>query len=265
MKRLFEIFCCIFVLCLSTNTLSANPLRLVTTTSTENSGLADYLVTAFSEQTGIQVHVVAVGTGKAIAIAKNGDADAILVHSEKDELEFIEQGYGVMRHPVMYNDFIVVGPQSLNNPVTVKDAFKAIAESENIFISRGDNSGTHKKEITIWQRSDVKPQGNWYRETGQGMGKSLQIANELQAYILTDRGTWLAQNENQPLSLEVVFERDELLFNPYSVIAVNPEKFSHVNFDAAQTWIDWLISPAAQKLIGEFKIGEQQLFFPDSD
>ena len=245
-------------LCLAEN------LRLVTTTSTDNSGLIDYLITEFTEETGINVHIVAVGTGKALAIARNGDADIILVHSKPDELDFVAQGYGVERINVMYNDFILVGPTAIREADSITPVLKAIAASEDLFISRGDDSGTHKKELQLWRTAGIVPHGSWYRESGQGMGKTLQIASELDAYTLTDRGTWLAQNANQLLRLQIIFEGDEKLFNPYSVIAVNPEKFKYTNFDAANQFIEWLTSAKGQDLIADFEVDGQPLFFPSA-
>ena len=259
MKRVVQIILTFFIL--SMNVHASDVLRLVTTTSTDNSGLTDYLIERFKTETGINVHTVAVGTGKALAIAKNGDADAILVHSKADELEFVEQGYGLQRFDVMYNDFIIVGPTAFSKTSSVQDVLAQIKSTESLFLSRGDDSGTHKKEQALWRQAGINPQGRWYRESGQGMGKTLQIASELDAYALTDRGTWLAQNANQSSNLQVVYEGDEQLFNPYGIIAVNPEKFSHVNIDAAQIFINWLLSEQGQKLITEFKINGQQLFF----
>ena len=260
MTRVIQIVLTFFIL--SMNVHANEVLRLVTTTSTDNSGLTDYLIKQFKTETGINVHTVAVGTGKALTIAKNGDADAILVHSRVDELEFVQQGYGLQRFDVMYNDFIIVGPSAFNGISSVRDVLVQIKSTESLFLSRGDDSGTHKKEQALWRQAGINPQGLWYRESGQGMGKTLQIASELDAYALTDRGTWLAQNANQSSNLQVVYEGDEQLFNPYGIIAVNPEKFSHVNIGAAQVFINWLLSEQGQKLIAEFKINGQQLFFP---
>ena len=265
MKSPFKFITFIFLILVNLPAVSANTLRLVTTTSTENSGLTDFLITKFTNETDIQVHVVSVGTGKALAIARNGDADIILVHSKTDEVEFVEQGFGLERHAVMYNDFIVVGPAPVEQAKSLKWLLKHIADSNALFISRGDDSGTHKKELALWQQFGINPHGDWYRESGQGMGKTLQIADELQAYTLTDRGTWLAQYNNRPLSLGIVFENDETLFNPYSAIVINPEKFPHVNVQAALRFIHWLVSPQGQALIAEYKINNQQLFFPNAN
>ena len=244
---------------------AAESLRLVTTTSTDNSGLTDYLVSEFTRETDINVHIVAVGTGKALAIARNGDADVILVHSRPDEIDFVDQGYGIERTSVMYNDFILVGSKQFGETESINDVLQIIADKELLFISRGDDSGTHKKELQLWQAAGIKPDGHWYRESGQGMGKTLQIASELDAYTLTDRGTWLAQNANQLLRLRIVFEGDEQLFNPYSVIAVNPDKFKHLNNKTAIRFIEWLTSEKGQRLIAEFEVDGQPLFFPSAD
>jgi len=265
MKHVAKI--CLFILCLSLalNSSANQVLKLVTTTSTENSGLTDYLIAEFNTQTSIEVHTIAVGTGKALAIARNGDADVILVHSKPDEQAFVEQGYGLERFDVMYNDFIIVGPSAFSESTSVQDVLSQIESAKSLFLSRGDDSGTHKKEQTLWEQVGIEPQGKWYRESGQGMGKTLQIASELQAYALTDRGTWLAQNANQQLDLQIVFEGDENLFNPYGLIAINPDKYSHVNIEAANLFIDWLLSSSGQNLIAEFTIEGEQLFFPNSN
>ena len=265
MNKCLKYVAAILLICSGLSVNAMDNLRLVTTTSTDNSGLADYLVSEFTKNSGVNVHIVAVGTGKALAIARNGDADVILVHSKPDELEFVSKGYGVDRVSVMYNDFILVGPSAISETASITDALKSIATTEQLFISRGDDSGTHKKELQLWQSAGVSLHGSWYRESGQGMGKTLQIASELDAYTLTDRGTWLAQNANQPLRLDIVFEGDEDLYNPYSVIAVNPDKFPHVNFDAANQFIDWIVSSKGQQLIGEFEVQGEQLFFPSID
>ena len=265
MNVLHKITALIFSFIFSANLIAADNLRLVTTTSTDSSGLTDHLIAGFTRDTGINVHIVAVGTGKALAIARNGDADVILVHSRPDEIEFVEQGYGIERVSVMYNDFVFVGPMAIAQAGSINDVLNNIAAGEYLFMSRGDDSGTHKKELQLWQAAGITPGGSWYRESGQGMGKTLQIASELDAFTLTDRGTWLAQNANQLLHLQVVYEGDEQLFNPYSVIAVNPDKFIHVNVDAARRFIDWLTSEQGQNLIAGFEVDGQPLFFPSAD
>ena len=265
MKRLAKYLIIFINVLLSANSYAKDVLKLVTTTSTQNSGLTEFLVKDFTAETGIEVHTVAVGTGKALTIARNGDADVILVHSQPDEEKFVEEGFGLERFDIMYNDFIVVGPTTFNETSSVEDVLLQIESSESLFLSRGDDSGTHKKELALWQAANIAPNGQWHRESGQGMGKTLQIASELQAYALTDRGTWLAQNANQKLDLQIVFQGDENLFNPYGAVAVNPEKHAHVNINAANEFINWLMSETGQRLISEFTIDDQQLFFPSAN
>jgi tungstate transport system substrate-binding protein len=242
-------------------------IRLATTTSTDNSGLLADILPAFTEATGYPVHVIAVGTGKALRMGRDGDVDVVLVHARGAEDKFVSQGYGVKRYGVMYNDFVLVGPPT--DPAGIGKTENAIAALRSIavhqagFISRGDDSGTHKKELGLWRKSAVKPSGEWYREVGQGMGKVLQIASEMDAYTLTDRGTWLAYEAKSPL--KIGFEGDPLLFNPYGIIAVNPERYTDINFKGANTLIKWLISPEGQTRIGNFRISNNQLFTPSAD
>ena len=242
------------------------PLRLATTTSTANSGLMDYLLPGFTAQTGLEVHLIAVGTGKALRLGREGDVDVVLVHARQAEDQFVASGYGVDRADVMYNDFIIVGPKSdpagIASSQSVAEVLQKIHASEQAFVSRGDDSGTHKRELLLWQSAGVTPADSWYREVGQGMGKTLQIANEVDGYTMTDRGTWLAYQSK--LDIELLFANDPPLFNPYGIIAVNPERHAHVNYDGASKLIAWFISPAVQKLIGEFKIRGQQLFVPSA-
>ena len=244
----------------------ANVLRLATTTSTENSGLLEYLLPAFEAREGYQVHVIAVGTGAALRMGREGDVDVLLVHAPEAELKFIEKGYGVRRVSVMHNDFIFVGPErGSEQVVTAKNLAKAlgrIADSPAGFVSRGDDSGTHKKELSLWKVAGLIPEGEWYRESGQGMGKVLQIAGELDAFTLVDRGTWLALQGQS--SLRLVFEGDKALFNPYSIIELNPQRFTDLNHRGANALIDWIISAEAQTMIGEFKIKDERLFTPDA-
>ena len=220
---------------------SSRIIRLATTTSTDNSGLLSYLLPAFENKTGYRVHVIAVGTGKAIRMGRDGDADVLLVHAPAVEIEFVKAGYGDKRCSVMYNDFILVGPAS--NPANIKtglaisDALQQIADNNSTFISRGDNSGTHKKELSLWHAKKINPKGKWYREVGQGMGKTLQIANEVDGYTMTDRGTWLAYQAK--LEIKLLFEDDPPLFNPYGIIAVNPERHPDVNYTGAIKLIKW--------------------------
>jgi tungstate transport system substrate-binding protein len=242
-------------------------IRLATTTSTENSGLLTDLLPKFSQETGYEVHVIAVGTGKALRMGMDGDVDVVLVHARPAEDKFVAEGYGEKRYGVMYNDFVIVGPAAdpagIAKAENASDALKRIADSKAIFISRGDDSGTHKKERALWQQAGITPQGGWYREAGQGMGKVLQIAGEVDAYTLTDRGTWLAYKDKLPLQID--FQGDSLLFNPYGIIAVSPKRYPDINFQGAQALIKWMISPAGQQRIGAFKIGDSTLFTPSAD
>jgi tungstate transport system substrate-binding protein len=243
-----------------------NILRLATTTSTDNSGLLQVLVPPFEKQNNMRVHVIAVGTGKALRLAREGDVDIVLVHAREAEDKLVADGYGVNRRDVMYNDFVIVGPH--DDPAGIRDmkvasaAMARIANSGNVFVSRGDNSGTHKKEIILWKGSGIQPGGSWYREAGQGMGKVLQIAGEMQAYTLTDRGTWLAYQQRLPL--EILSEGDSSLHNPYGIIAVNPDRYSGVNYDGAMKFIDWITSDEGQQLIRDFKISGKALFLPSA-
>ncbi|MCF8009558.1 MAG: substrate-binding domain-containing protein [Halanaerobiales bacterium] len=248
------------------NVLAQGRIILATTTSTDNSGLLEALLPLFEEKYNVRVDVVAVGTGKAISIAENGDADLILVHAREAEDQFVNEGYGVNRRDVMYNDFIILGPSSdpagLKGINEVGQAFAKINNSQSDFISRGDDSGTNKKELSIWSNADIEPTGKWYIETGQGMGASLNVANEKQAYIMTDRGTYLAYRSD--LDLEIVLEGDPELFNPYGIIAVNPELYSHVNYQMAMALIGFITSQQGQKIINEFTAHGEVLFHPSA-
>ena len=241
-------------------------IRLATTTSTDNSGLLSYLLPAFEKSTGYRVHVIAVGTGKALRMGRDGDADVLLVHAPESEMEFVDAGYGSIRRAVMYNDFVLVGPDPASATVEISDdIFKAlaqIADNELTFISRGDNSGTHKKELDLWRTGEIDPKGRWYREVGQGMGKVLQMAAELDAYTLTDRGTWLAYQNKLPLV--IVSQSDPHLHNPYHIIAVNPERYNYINSDGAEALISWVTSTTGQSLIGRFMINDTLLFTPSA-
>ena len=241
-------------------------IRLATTTSTENSGLLGYLLPHFEQESGIRTHVIAVGTGKALRMGKDGDVDLILVHAKPAELAFIEAGYGVQRHSVMYNDFVLVGPGSdpadIQQAKDAADALNRISARQQKFVSRGDDSGTHKKERSLWKSAGIEPQGAWYMEAGQGMGKVLQMAGELDAYALTDRGTWLAYQERSPLS--ILFEGDPRLHNPYGIIGVNPERYPDINYQGASALINWITSAKAQQLIGDYRINGKRLFIPSA-
>jgi tungstate transport system substrate-binding protein len=242
---------------------------LQSTTSTANSGLYDFLLPKFKEQTGITVHVVAVGTGQAIKNAKNGDGDVLLVHAKSAEQKFVAEGYGVERFDVMYNDFILVGPPAdpagVKSTKTAIDALKKIAASSALFASRGDNSGTHKKEKALWKQSGIDTadnSGKWYRETGSGMGATLNAAVGMGAYTMTDRGTWISfKNKGD---FEIVLEGDPGLFNQYGVMLVNPLKHAHVKKSQGQAFIEWILSSQGQQEIAAYKLGGEQLFFPNA-
>ena len=242
------------------------PLRLATTTSTANTGLMDYLLPKFREASGIEVHLIAVGTGKALRLGREGDVDAVLVHAREAEEKFVAEGYGVDRRDVMYNDFIIVGPESdparAASSSTVVEVMRKIHRSRHPFISRGDDSGTHKRELILWQMAERQPGGSWYREVGQGMGKTLQIANEVDAYTMTDRGTWLAYEAR--LDIRLLFEGDPPLFNPYGIIAVNPERHPDAGYEGAKKLIDWITSPEVQTMIAGFRVRGEQLFIPNA-
>ena len=240
---------------------------VASTTSTENSGLYNFVLPRFSEQTGIEVRVVAVGTGQALYIAQNGDADVLLVHHRPSEEQFISQGHGVTRYDLMYNDYILVGPRddpaSVLFAANVIGAVQRIATNKSLFVSRGDDSGTHKKELELWNQSgiDTAKVGNgWYQETGRGMGGTLNMASALDAYTLSDRATWLKFGNKG--RLDILFQSDPPLFNPYGIILVNPQKHPHVKTLDGQTFIDWMLSETGQTLIANYRILGQQAFFP---
>jgi len=268
MIRLLTPALVILFFCTSMMAADSKLIRLATTTSTENSGLLSNLLPVFTKESGYKVHVIAVGTGKALRLGKDGDVDVVLVHALQAEKDFVDSGFGVKRYPVMYNDFVVIGPASdpakVKYAKSVKQAFQFIKKSQSLFISRGDNSGTHKKELNIWKQSGIQPDGSWYREVGQGMGKVLQMANELDAYTLTDRGTWLAYESK--VQLNITHEGDSSLFNPYGIIAVNPERYPDTNFAGSSALIDWITSKSkGQPLIAEYKMLGKQLFTPMVD
>ena len=244
-------------------------ITVASTTSTENSGLFRHILPLFTAATGIAVRVVAVGTGQAIRIAKNGDADVLLVHHRPSEEAFVAEGYGVARHPVMFNDFVLVGPA--HDPAQVRGlrdsavAFKRILAAEPPFASRGDDSGTHKKELGLWAAAGVDVaahSGKWYRETGAGMGATLNTASAMDAYALTDRGTWISfANKGD---LEILVEGDTRLHNPYGVILVDPDRHPHVKARDGQAFIDWLVSERGQSAIANYRVAGQPLFFPSA-
>lgn len=229
-------------------------LILATTTSTQDTGLLDFLIPKFEKRYNIKVKTIAVGTGEALAMGQRGDADVLMVHSRKAEDQFVADGFGVNRRDLMYNDFVIIGPES--DPAGIKEstdpsaAFKKITQSQTTFVSRGDTSGTHKKEQSIWDKAGIKPSGGWYVSAGQGMGETARITNEKQGYTLIDRGTYLALKKS--LKLVILVENAKDLLNPYGVIAVNPAKFPKVHYVEAMLFIGWITSPDVQKMIGEF-------------
>lgn len=248
----------IFTLAIATTSLAADRLRLSSTTSTDNTGLLAYLLPKFEERTGIRVDVIAVGTGKALKLAENGDVDATLVHAPAKEYKFIKDGYGTNRRVVMTNYFLIIGPDAdpagIRATASVGEAFKKISESGAVFVSRGDDSGTHTKERNIWEAvlGSVPEGSSWYLESGKGMGETLTIADEKLGYTLSDSGSYLKYSGK--IDLEILFNREsKLLYNPYGIIAVNPERHPHANYMGAMKLIEWITSEKGQKLIGGFK------------
>lgn len=271
MKRVFALllFSLVCLTACRTNSPENTNLLLVSTTSTQDSGLLDVLLPAFTEKTGYNVQLVAVGSGQALKIGQEGNADVILLHSPAAEKEFMANGFGIDRRLVMHNDFVIVGPPS--DPAQIRgktpvEALKEIFASHVTFVSRGDESGTHVKELALWKNAGLDPAGqNWYLETGQGQGATLTIASEKAGYGLTDRGTFLAYKSN--VDLEILVEGDPFLLNVYHILTVNPEKWPNVNLEGAKAFADFVTSSEGQKIIGEFGIKEygQPLFFPDAD
>ena len=243
-------------------------ITVSSTTSTEQSGLFGYLLPVFEKATGIKVRVVALGTGQALDMARRGDADVVFVHDKAAEEKFIAEGFGVKRQEVMYNDFVVIGPKADPAKAAGKDileGLRRIEATKSPFVSRGDKSGTHAAELRYWKAAGVeldKAKGPWYKDTGSGMGPALNTAASMNAYILADRGTWL--NFKNRAELGIVVEGDSKLFNQYGVILVNPAKHAHVKQADGQKFIDWIVSDAGQKAIAEYKIGGEQLFFPNA-
>ena len=244
-------------------------ITVASTTSTQDSGLFNVLLPAFTAKTGITVKVIAQGTGQALDTARRGDADVVFVHAKAQELKFLADGFATKRFPVMYNDFVVVGPKSdpagISGTKDVAAAFKTIADKKAPFVSRGDKSGTNTAELSLWKTAGVDLQavrGEWYREIGQGMGATLNTANAMAAYTLSDRATWIAFANKGDLG--IVVEGDKKLFNQYGVMLVNPEKVPTVKAADGQAFIDWLVSPEGQAVIASYKIGDQQLFFPNT-
>lgn len=238
------------------------------TTSTQNSGLYDYLLPLFTQETGVDVRVVAVGTGQAIRNAMNGDADVLLVHAKTSEERFVADGFGVERFDLMYNDFVIIGPKNdpvgLNSAGDLATALTILSSGDAIFVSRGDDSGTHKKERALWESiGHIAEPSNWYRETGSGMGATIRAAIEMQGYTITDRATWIAyEGKNDAM---ILFEGDTDMFNQYGIIAVNPSLHPHVNTDGATLFINWMLGEHGQALIGAYTRDNQQLFFPNAN
>ncbi|WP_409995809.1 substrate-binding domain-containing protein [Halomonas sp. DP8Y7-1] len=242
-------------------------ITLASTTSTQNSGLFDAIIPTFTDSTGIDVHVVAVGTGQAFEIARRGDADSLLVHDTAGEEAFVADGYASQRDDVMYNDFVLIGPS--DDPAGIRDAdsaataFSLIAESGAPFTSRGDDSGTNRAELRLWDAAGVEPGGDWYRELGSGMGATLNTAAGMDAYVMSDRATWVAFDNRQ--NLELLFEGDDVLFNQYGSLKLSRERHPELKHDLADQWHDWLLSEQGQQAIGDFEVKGQQLFFPNAD
>jgi tungstate transport system substrate-binding protein len=270
LKRAFAAAAMIVALALAPSAVAQRFITVASTTSTEQSGLFKHILPAFQGKTGIQVRVVALGTGQALDLARRGDADVVFVHARAAEEKFVAEGHGVKRIPVMYNDFVLIGPKADPAKVAggkdIVEALRKIAAARAPFASRGDRSGTHIAELALWRIAGIdvaKEKASWYRETGQGMGPALNTSSSMNAYVLSDRGTWLAfKNRGE---LDIVVEGDKRLFNQYGVILVNPDKHAAVKKADAQWFIDWIVSPDGQKAIAEYKLGGEQLFFPNAN
>jgi len=262
---------CVAVLTLTAITVQAQDRFIVvaSTTSTEQSGLFGFLLPIFERKTGIQVRVVALGTGQALDLARRGDADVAFVHAKAAEEKFVADGHGVKRLPVMYNDFVLIGPKSdpagIAGGKDILEGLKKINAAQAPFVSRGDKSGTHMAELELWKSAGIdleKAKGPWYRDTGQGMGPALNTASSMNAYLLADRATWLAFKNRGDLAILV--EGDKRLFNQYGVMLVNPDKHPSVKKDLGQTFVDWVVSPEGQRAIADYNINGEQLFFPNA-
>lgn len=251
------------------STAQEKSITVASTTSTENSGLFKYLLPLFKQKTGIDVKVIALGTGQALDVGRRGDADVVFVHAKPLEEKFVADGEGVARYEVMYNDFVIIGPKSdpakIAGTKDVVEAFKKIAAAKATFISRGDKSGTHVAELKHWKEAGIDPEtgkGSWYKEIGQGMGAALNTASASNGYVLSDRGTWISFKNRGDLT--IVVEGDKRLFNQYGVMLVNPAKHPNIKKDLGQAFIDWVVSPEGQKAIAAYQIDGQQLFFPNA-
>lgn len=254
------------LVCLSFNAYSeVARLKMATTTSTDNSGLLSVLNPPFEKKYNVKLDVISVGTGKAIRLGQNGDVDLIFVHAPEAEKQFVEGGSGIEREPVMHNDFVIVGPAEdpaeINKAKNVAEAMTKLLKAKSIFVSRGDDSGTHKKEKRLWRMVGSEPTGDWYLAVGQGMGVVLRIADDKEAYTLTDRGTYLAYKDK--MKLRIVFENDVALFNPYHVIMINPAKHPHAKIDLARKYAAFIRGEGGQALIRNFKVKGEVLFHPD--
>ena len=264
-KPLF--LCSVLIFSASFSLIASNSILVQSTTSTQNSGLFNYIVPIYQAKTGIEVKVVAVGTGQALKNAANGDADVVMVHAKSAEEIFIKNGYGIARRPLMYNQFFVVGPShdpaGIQSASSAAEAFMKIASSESKWISRGDMSGTHKKELQLWKSIAINPKASWYLEVGSGMGRTLGMTIELDGYTLVDSATWISYKNKG--SCKVLYQEDQALSNQYSLILVNDEIHPHVNTKGAKNFMEWLLSSDGQSTIAKFKLNGQQLFYPNAD
>lgn len=263
----------LFLICallISKPSLSDNSIIVQSTTSTYNSGFYNYILPIIKSEINITAHVVSVGTGAALKNASNCDGDVIIVHAKKRELDFVEKGFGVKRFDLMYNDFIIIGPKQNSAKILISDnpieAFRKIYDTSSTFVSRGDDSGTHFKEMSIWSKAEINPtqfSGTWYREVGSGMGATLNVASGMGAYTISDRASWV--NFNNKRDLKIIAEKDKLMFNQYGITMVNPLKCPNTKSHNAKKFINWLISPKGQNLIKNFRVNGQQLFFPNAN
>ncbi|MEX1034760.1 MAG: substrate-binding domain-containing protein [Sneathiella sp.] len=262
-------FAAIAIWMMTTTLTMADELKMAVTTSFHNSGLSDILVPEIKEDLGIDVYLLIVGTGQALKLGRSGDVDAILVHSRKAEEEFVAQGFGTHRREIMYNDFVLIGPKTdeagIKNAKTAAEALTVIADKGAVFVSRGDDSGTHRKELALWKLAGVNPEqaeGSWYRASGSGMGATLNTASAMNGYVFADRASWL--NFKNKGDLGLLFSGDPVLFNQYAYLPVNPEKHSHVKKELVAKLENWLVSPKVQKMIGDYEIAGQKLFVPNA-
>jgi len=268
-RRIAQAAALLLALACTHSALAQRFITVASTTSTEQSGLFKHLLPVFEQRTGIEVRVVALGTGQALDVARRGDADVVLVHARSAEEDFLREGHGVQRYPVMYNDFVIIGPRSdparIAGGTDTLDALRKIKSSGAAFVSRGDRSGTHIAEVNLWTAAGVDietDKGPWYRETGQGMGPALNTAASMNAYLLADRATWLAFRNRGELAILV--EGDQRLLNQYGVMLVNPDKHPSVKRAEGQAFVDWLVSAEGQAAIADYKIDGEQLFFPNA-